>query len=253
MGGDNLEIQAFSEIYGRSVEIYAYDDKPMKTFSNESESTAKKQRQKKKKGPIRLSYHCNSHYNSIVRIDGASESECLDPSRVGEVEDDRIRLSALRSSEAALSTIALSDIEATDLECYHKALTESRRMFDEAQNGLGKGAMGNARSDSVIEKSLEEMRRDEAERVESAKELSRRQQKDEEEAILARIMKESEMEVGIGTGNGAIKAVVERGYSLEQATIAYSVFEAQQGQVTQEMLVQRMIDYIAMQEKSQTF
>eukprot|EP00490_Sorites_sp_Unknown_P009444 CAMPEP_0114697932 /NCGR_PEP_ID=MMETSP0191-20121206/74321_1 /TAXON_ID=126664 /ORGANISM="Sorites sp." /LENGTH=245 /DNA_ID=CAMNT_0001997607 /DNA_START=492 /DNA_END=1226 /DNA_ORIENTATION=+ len=34
--GDNLEIQVFSEIYGRSIEIYAYDNKPMKTFSNEN-------------------------------------------------------------------------------------------------------------------------------------------------------------------------------------------------------------------------
>ena len=34
------------------------------------------------------------------------------------------------------------------------------------------------------------------------------------------------------------------GYSLEQATIAYSVFEPQQGHVSQEMLVQRMVDFI---------
>lgn len=30
--GDDVEIQAMSEIYDRPIEIYAYDNKPMKTF-----------------------------------------------------------------------------------------------------------------------------------------------------------------------------------------------------------------------------
>lgn len=30
--GDDVEIQAMSEIYDRPIEIYAYDTKPMKTF-----------------------------------------------------------------------------------------------------------------------------------------------------------------------------------------------------------------------------
>ena len=38
--GGNLEIQAFFEIYQRPIEIYAYSDKPMKTFSNEDESSS---------------------------------------------------------------------------------------------------------------------------------------------------------------------------------------------------------------------
>jgi hypothetical protein len=44
-----------SEIYARPIEIYAYDVKPMKTFHEEGDVT-----------PFRLSYHGNSHYNSIV-------------------------------------------------------------------------------------------------------------------------------------------------------------------------------------------
>lgn len=35
--GDNIEIQAFSEIYGRSIEIYEYNNEPMKTFSNDNQ------------------------------------------------------------------------------------------------------------------------------------------------------------------------------------------------------------------------
>jgi OTU domain-containing protein 5 len=30
--GDDVELQAMSEIYDRPIEIYAYDTKPMKTF-----------------------------------------------------------------------------------------------------------------------------------------------------------------------------------------------------------------------------
>ena len=55
--GDNLEIQALSEIYNRPIEIYVDVDKPLRTFYNEND---------KKKFPIKLSYHGNNHYNSIV-------------------------------------------------------------------------------------------------------------------------------------------------------------------------------------------
>lgn len=58
--GDDLEIQALSEIYNRSVEIYAYRAQPMRTFHEEKRRGSK---------PIRLSYHGNEHYNSIVEIE----------------------------------------------------------------------------------------------------------------------------------------------------------------------------------------
>ena len=35
--GDDVEIQAMSEIYDRPIEIYAYDTKPMKTFHEAGE------------------------------------------------------------------------------------------------------------------------------------------------------------------------------------------------------------------------
>jgi len=53
--GDNVEIQAMSELYGRRVEIYAYRVEPMKTY----------QRHLGGDNPIRISYHCRSHYNTI--------------------------------------------------------------------------------------------------------------------------------------------------------------------------------------------
>ena len=55
--GDNLEIQALSEIYNRPIEIYINIDKPLKTFCNDIINT---------KYPIKISYLGNRHYNSIV-------------------------------------------------------------------------------------------------------------------------------------------------------------------------------------------
>ena len=55
--GDNLEIQALSEIYNRPIEIYVNTDKPIRSFSNIDNN---------KKFPIKISYHGNKHYNSMV-------------------------------------------------------------------------------------------------------------------------------------------------------------------------------------------
>ena len=57
--GDDIEIQAMSEIYNRPIEIYAYHNEPMRTFHEDF---------LKGKSPIRLSYHGRKHYNSIEEI-----------------------------------------------------------------------------------------------------------------------------------------------------------------------------------------
>ena len=56
--GDNLEIQALSEIYNRPIEIYVDVDKTLRTFNNVNN--------KNSIFPIKISYHGNNHYNSIV-------------------------------------------------------------------------------------------------------------------------------------------------------------------------------------------
>ena len=55
--GDDVELQAISEIYDRAIEIYAYQTQPMRTFHERSEND---------KEPFRISYHGNSHYNAIL-------------------------------------------------------------------------------------------------------------------------------------------------------------------------------------------
>jgi len=80
--GDNVELQAMSEIYERPIEIYAYSHVPLKTFmtsassSNAAQSAASAATSSSSSvpatgarppaPPIRLSYHFASHYNSVV-------------------------------------------------------------------------------------------------------------------------------------------------------------------------------------------
>eukprot|EP00826_Nyctotherus_ovalis_P059198 TRINITY_DN8210_c0_g4_i2.p2 TRINITY_DN8210_c0_g4~~TRINITY_DN8210_c0_g4_i2.p2 ORF type:complete len:153 (-),score=23.34 TRINITY_DN8210_c0_g4_i2:461-919(-) len=60
--GDDLEIEALSEIYERPIEIYAYDDKPMRTFHETSVANTAIR-------PLLLSYHGRSHFNSVCAVE----------------------------------------------------------------------------------------------------------------------------------------------------------------------------------------
>ena len=53
--GDDIEIQALSEIYQKPIEIYAYSVQPMKTFHE----AFSQQEQVQKVVPFRLSFHGN--------------------------------------------------------------------------------------------------------------------------------------------------------------------------------------------------
>ena len=61
--GDDVELQALSEIYERPIEIYAYRAEPMRTFHEEDQAIGGASLGPR--NPIRLSYHGNEHYNSI--------------------------------------------------------------------------------------------------------------------------------------------------------------------------------------------
>ena len=74
--GDDVEIQALSEIYNKSVEIYAYSAVPMRTFHENLNHNSMNNNQNLHNIsmnnyhdlPIKLSYHGKSHFNSIVSM-----------------------------------------------------------------------------------------------------------------------------------------------------------------------------------------
>lgn len=55
--GNNVEIQALSEMYNRPIHIYSYSTEPINTFHGNYNTD---------NPPIRLSYHHGNHYNSLV-------------------------------------------------------------------------------------------------------------------------------------------------------------------------------------------
>ncbi|GAB2234819.1 hypothetical protein Droror1_Dr00004085 [Drosera rotundifolia] len=55
--GNNVEIQALSEMYNRPIHIYSYSTEPINIFHGSYSTDSP---------PIRLSYHHGNHYNSLV-------------------------------------------------------------------------------------------------------------------------------------------------------------------------------------------
>ncbi|KAH8309699.1 hypothetical protein KR067_000136 [Drosophila pandora] len=56
--GNHIEIQAISEIYSRTVEVYCYQSNPINIFNSEQSQAGYP--------PLRLSYQRGSHYNAIL-------------------------------------------------------------------------------------------------------------------------------------------------------------------------------------------
>lgn len=63
--GDNIELQAFRELYDIPIEIYVCSKEPLKTGLEANPQNKEYHIYLSKFRPIRLSYHGRSHYNSI--------------------------------------------------------------------------------------------------------------------------------------------------------------------------------------------
>jgi OTU domain-containing protein 5 len=121
--GDDPEIQAMSELYGRSVEILTFDEhagaRVLRTFH---EPTANEERE-----PIRLSCFGGGHFDSIV---GATHAASCIRSEPGVVEDARISASQQRIAfENSFDLGRLRTEGAAEAEELSRALAASREVF----------------------------------------------------------------------------------------------------------------------------
>ena len=72
--GDDVEIEALSEMYARPIEIYMGSETPIKSFHEDKyKSNGISKINKNNITPIRLSYHRGNHYNSIIPLDNDKE------------------------------------------------------------------------------------------------------------------------------------------------------------------------------------
>jgi len=232
-GGD-VEIQAMSEIYNRPIEIYAYSSTPKRVYRSHLGHL-----------PIRLSYHFQSHYNSVVEPSTFPSSHLN--RKPGELEDEYIRkayrMGRVDGEEDAQKE---SDREATDLEQLRAALAQSREEFH----------VGDFQDfESAVADSVKEMEKRWAETVEDAKAQSEREFQDK--LILDTVLQnscatvqqnesqevEKALQASLQEGMPeAIRRCMGFGYAFESCVEAYSVCSEQHSD--QNAIAEHMIQYL---------
>jgi len=169
--GDHVEIQAMSRLYDRPVEIYAYNTTPLKTHlgrSNGFSSPSSSSSPSSPPPPIRLSYHFQSHYNSVVPPDHLQR---VLTGRTGEFEESRLQSLRLQPGQTSdlIKAQRLSDAEATDMEQLRLALGLSQADFNSRNRSAFDSIVGHSLkefNDKYERDLLEAQRRSEMEAVE---------------------------------------------------------------------------------------
>ncbi|XP_069065607.1 OTU domain-containing protein 5 isoform X2 [Pleurodeles waltl] len=116
--GNHIEMQAMAEMYNRPVEVYQYGTEPINTFHGI---------QKNEDEPIRVSYHRNIHYNSVVNPNKATIGVGLGlPSFKPGYADQSLMKNAIKTSEESwIEQQMLEDKKrATDWEATNEAIEE---------------------------------------------------------------------------------------------------------------------------------
>lgn len=179
--GDDVEIEALSEIYDCRVEIYAsYTHTLMRTFH---EATAAKW-----PNPIRLLYEGSAHYNSLAPRSGLVPIVLAlhGPSRLpGEIEDAAIRRS-MKRRQAGMCREGEGDAdrEATEQEVIDESIRLSRLEFEHKSAA----DMDQALEDSRVEWEKSERKRMDEEVVDA---ILQQSVLEEEQKQLSLAMKES--------------------------------------------------------------
>lgn len=116
--GNHVEMQALSEMYNRNIEVFTYSTEPINTFHTLNKTD---------NDPIRVSYHRNVHYNSVVDPHKATVGVGLGmPSFVPGLADKTLMREAIHISEkSAIEQAMLQDkLIATDWEATNEAIEE---------------------------------------------------------------------------------------------------------------------------------
>ncbi|XP_061054194.1 OTU domain-containing protein 5-like [Eubalaena glacialis] len=116
--GNHVEMQAMAEMYNRPVEVYQYSTEPINTFHGIHQN---------EDAPIRVSYHRNIHYNSVVNPNKATIGVGLGlPSfKPGSAEQSLMKNAIKTSEESWIEQQMLEDKKrATDWEATEEAIEE---------------------------------------------------------------------------------------------------------------------------------
>ena len=211
--GDDVELQAISELYNRPIEIYSGSDKPLKTFHENINEFNLKQ----KISPIRISYHGQEHYNSIIPRKNNYEiwinyKDSMINTTPGEYEEQILKMKMEEKKEKKEEK---------------KEIEESRKLFVQTKDKY--------LDDMLLDLLLNE----DGKNDKSIIEQSKLEYKKEQDDILKKVIKESiddskkkEEENKNKNGlnemdyfsNPTIQSALECGFSLEDAIMAWTIY-----------------------------
>lgn len=137
--GNNVEIQALSEMYNRPIHIYSYSTEPINIFHGSYTTDIP---------PIRLSFHHGNHYNSLVdprrlNIGAGLGFSCL---RGTNVDKDQVKAAIRAQQDQHIDNALLaegrfySDLELTEKEIERMVMEASRAEYladDKSKQQLG--------------------------------------------------------------------------------------------------------------------
>ncbi|KAI4373608.1 hypothetical protein MLD38_011716 [Melastoma candidum] len=126
--GNNMEIQALSEMYNRPIHIYSYSTEPINIFHGSYNTDTP---------PLRLSFHHGNHYNSLVDPRRLAIGAGLGFSslRGTNVDKDQVKAAIKAQQEQQIDNALLaegrfwSDLELTEKEIEHMVMEASRAEY----------------------------------------------------------------------------------------------------------------------------
>ena len=222
--GDDIELQALSEIYNRPIEIYSNSTKPLKTF-HENKNEFKREGNEKINNdcndfvmPIRISYHGKNHYNSIVPNKENLNKwrkfrNCFLKEKNGEYEDK------------VLEQVKLNKENKKIIEENEKA----RKLFMEKRNKY----LDDLLDDIILEEDEEEKMKKENKNNYDKMEIIMKQselEKNEEDMINSAIKMSLENKNNNNKNEmdyfsiPSIQTALEFGFSLDDAILAFSIY-----------------------------
>ena len=221
--GDDVELQAISELYNRPIEIYSGSDKPLKTFHENINEFNLKQENKdnqleiKKISPIRISYHGQEHYNSIIPRKNNYEiwinyKDSMINTTPGEYEEQILKMKMEEKKEKKEEKKEIEESRKLFVQTKDKYLDDM--LLDLLLNEDGKN------DKSIIEQSKLEYKKEQDDLLKKAiKESIDDSKKKEEENKNKNGLNEMDY-----FSNPTIQSALECGFSLEDAIMAWTIY-----------------------------
>ncbi|XP_042437339.1 OVARIAN TUMOR DOMAIN-containing deubiquitinating enzyme 6-like [Zingiber officinale] len=200
--GNNIEIQAFAEMYNRPIHIYSYSTEPINIFQGSYVTDVP---------PIRLSYHHGNHYNSLVdpRRMTVGAGLGFNSLRGRNIDKDQIKTAIKAQQDQQLDNALIaegrfySDLELTEKEIERMVMEASRAEYL-AKEKLKQYAFSIESSTSSAEPSSSVAKTGSSQSILEG---------ENEKALLPEIILSSSMQM-----------VLSMGFGYMQAMEAYSIF-----------------------------